>query len=155
MKLLGLVLIVFTFSQCGSMKLEKNPPFKITSAMYQNWVGGMPGSSGTILTISYKSETSITFDSIYFSNRNAKIEGNPIKGKKTITANIINSVSSGKKDLILHSDSTKELKNEMPELTDFPFELKENEAVISYKVGDKTKYFKIEGMKNGGDIIHQ
>lgn len=155
MKLLGILLIAFSFAQCGSAKFTKNPPFTITDAKYQSWVGGMPGSSGTIVTIGYESKTDITFDSIYFANKTGSLQASNNNGKQSLIGTLNNTTSTEKKDLILHSDPTKEFKNEIPKVKKLPFELTEDEAVISYKEGKKTKYFKIDKVKKGKPIFRQ
>jgi len=155
MKLLGILILTFGFTQCASLNLDKNPPFQITSAMYQNWVGGLPGSNGVIVTISYQSDADIAFDSIYFLKKVSKLESNEYKGTKTLSGRIYTSVSSDRNDLILHSDPKKELKNQLPKLNKLPFDLKDTEAVISYKVESKIKYFKVIHIKKGKPIIHQ
>jgi len=141
MKLLGILILTFGFTQCASLNLDKNPPFQITSAMYQNWVGGLPGSNGVIVTISYQSDADIAFDSIYFLKKVSKLESNEYKGTKTLSGRIYTSVSSDRNDLILHSDPKKELKN--------------NEAVIRYKAKGIIKYFKVKNIKKGKPIVHQ
>lgn len=151
MKILSILVIIYGFSQCGSLKLEENPPFKITSATYTSWVGGVPGVSGKNVKITYTSNKNIEFDSIYFSKRKAKLEINTTKNQKMIVGHF--NTSSQKRDVILDIDPRKELKNEIPEIKNFPFKLNENEAVISYKIKDKTKYFKIKSLKKGERIF--
>jgi hypothetical protein len=155
MKLLGILILTFGFTQCVSLNLDKNPPFQITSAMYQNWVGGLPGSNGVIVTISYQSDADITFDSIYFLKKVSKLESNEYKETKTLSGRIYTSVSSDRKDLTLHSDPKKELQNQLPTLKKFPFELKDNEAVVRYKAKGIIKYFKVKNIKKGKPIVHQ
>jgi hypothetical protein len=155
MKLLGILILTFGFTQCASLNLDKNPPFQITSAMYQNWVGGLPGSNGVIVTISYQSDADITFDSIYFLKKVSKLESNEYKATKTLSGRIYTSVSSDRKDLTLHSDPKKELQNQLPTLKKFPFELKDNEAVVRYKAKGIIKYFKVKNIKKGKPIVHQ
>jgi hypothetical protein len=155
MKLLGILLLTFGFTQCASLNLDTNPPFQITSAMYQNWVGGMPGSNGVLLTISYQSDAYIAFDSIYFLKKVSKLQSNEYKGSKTISGRFDTSVSSHHKNITLHSDPKKEFNNQLPTLKKFPFELKENEAVVSYKVKETLKYFKVKNIKKGKPILHQ
>jgi hypothetical protein len=50
-------------------------------------------------------------------------------------------------DFTLDINPIRELKNKVPELNNFPFNLKENEAIISYKVKGIIKYYKIENIK--------
>ena len=123
--------------------------------MYQNWVGGLPGSNGVIVTISYQSDADIAFDSIYFLKKVSKLESNEYKGTKTLSGRIYTSVSSDRKDLTLHSDPKKELQNQRPTLKKFPFELKDNEAVVRYKAKGIIKYFKVKNIKKGKPIVHQ
>ena len=144
MKFLGCILMALTFAQCKTMKFDKNPPFTITGATYNNWVGGQPGVSGIKVLIGYTSEKEIVFESVYFANKTTKAESATNEGKTYIVGNI--DTSTRDKELTLHSDSKEELNNQLPEKK-FPFELQENEAVVSYKDGDKTKYFKIENLK--------
>ena len=146
MKILSIFALLFGFTQCASLKLEKKAPFVVTSAVYNHWVGGMPGVSGTKVEIRLENKADIVFDSLYFLNRVTKIE---IKSEKAHTLLIANYSTSNRqnRDIILDSDPKKEVNNKIPDADKFPFELKENEAVISYKEESKTKYFKISNLK--------
>mgnify|MGYP000619178694 FL=1 len=144
MKILSILTIILGFSQCGSMKFQENPPFKITSATYENWTGGQPGVKGTNVKIEYTANKIVEFDSIYFSNKVAKLQTKEASKNKMIFGYF--NTSSLKNDMVLHSDSTKEMKNTIPKIKKIPFELKENEAVISYKINKKTKYYKITSL---------
>ncbi|WP_331363256.1 hypothetical protein [Polaribacter sp.] len=147
MKILSVIAILFGFTQCGTSKLVKTPPFKIASATYNNWVGGLPGVSGTRVEIRLSEKENIDFESLFFKNKSTKIEVREENGKTFLTAHFNTSKSRGGRDLILDSDSRKEIKNEVPKNDDFPFELKENEAVLSYKVAGKIKFYKIENIE--------
>ena len=146
MKILSVLAVLFGFTQCASMKLQKKAPFKIASATYNHWVGGLPGVSGTKAEIRLSEKSNITFESLYFLNKIIKVETKEEKGRTLLIANHTNT-STNKRDVILSSDSKKEMKNQLPDTKEFPFELKENEAIISYKVKDKLKYFKITNLK--------
>ncbi|WP_157662452.1 hypothetical protein [Polaribacter sp. SA4-10] len=146
MKLISIIAILFSFTQCGSIKVEKNPPFKIEKASYNNWVGGQPGVRGTKVEIALKENSSIIFDSLFFRNKSTKVEINTA-GSKMLLIGHFNTSKRQNRDLILDADVTKEMKNTPPDVNDFPFELKENQAIISYKVGYKIKYFKIENIE--------
>ena len=125
--------------------------FTITSAIYNNWAGGQPGNKGITVNIVYTSNYTIKFDSIYFSKRIAKLESNKNKEKKTISANFRSSV---KPDIILDKNTSKEINNAVPIHKKFPFELKQNEAIISYIVKGKTKYFKVKSFKKGKPVFY-
>jgi hypothetical protein len=50
-------------------------------------------------------------------------------------------------DIIFDANPVKEMHNSVPTIKKIPFQLKENEAVISYKIKGKIKYFKIASVK--------
>ena len=39
------------------------------------------------------------------------------------------------------------MKNTLPDIANFPFQLKENEAILTYKIKNKIKYFKIKNIE--------
>lgn len=147
MKILSIIAVLFGFSQCGTTKLVENPPFKIESATYNNWTGGVPGVSGTRVEIQLSEKSSISFDSLFFQKKSTKIEIRETKGKTFLTAHFNTSKRDFNRDIVLDSDVRKEISNKVPETNNFPFELKENEAIISYKIAGKTNYYKIENIK--------
>lgn len=151
LKILSILVITFLFYQCGSTKFEENPPFKITSAIYNNWTGGQPGNKGMTVNITYTSIYKIKFDSIYYSNKIVILESSITKEKKMISANFVSPV---KPDMILDKNTSKETQNVVPLLKKFPFELKQNEAIISYIVKGKTKYFKVKSVKKGKSVFY-
>jgi hypothetical protein len=150
-KILSILAIIFLLYQCGSAKFEENPPFTITSAIYNNWTGGQPGNKGMTVNITYTSIYKMKFDSIYYSNKIVKLESNKTKEKKMISANFVSSV---KPDMILDKNTSKEIHNVAPTIKKFPFELKQNEAIISYIIKGKTKYFKVKSVKKGKSIFY-
>ena len=147
MKTLLALVIMVSFTKCGSTKFIENLPFKIISATYNHWVGGVPGVSGTNVKISYTTDSNVTFDSIYFLKRSQKLELRESKGIKLMMGYFKNENPSEKPDRILHVVVEKEIGNKPPALNNFPFDLKEDEAAISYQKGSKTKYFKIKSLK--------
>ena len=152
MKTLLILTIMFSLSQCGSTKLENNPPFKFEKASYNNWVGGQPGVSGTKVEVSLKEASNIDFDSLFFRNKSTKVEINPASGK-TLLIGHFNSSKRQNRDLSLDADVTKEMINTLPVVKNIPFELKEYEAILSYKIGNKIKYFKIKSIKKGKSVF--
>jgi hypothetical protein len=146
MKILLILTILLGFAQCGSGAFVQNPSFEVEKAFYNNWVGGQPGVSGTKLEIHLKNASEVIFDSLYFKNKRTKVE---VLQKEEITQ-IIGHYSTSKRinnDLILAIDPTKELQNVAPIIKNIPFELKKNEAIISYKKGKKILFFKIIKIK--------
>ena len=153
MKFLGIFLIAFGFTQCKTIKFDKTPPFAITKATYVNWVGGQPGVSGIRVEITFKTNPKVTFDSLYYKNKSVKLQRR--QNERLLTGNFNTSNVNNGKNLILHRDVKKEVGNQLPEVKSFPFELKGNEAVISYQVNGKTKYYKISELKKGKPILYQ
>lgn len=139
MKILFILATVFSFTKCKSIKVEDNAPFTIEKATYYTWAGGQAGVRGMNVTIQLKEASSVQFDTLYFKNKMAKVE---VKNT-TIVANY----SMSKKlptDIILDIDPKKEIKNEAPKTKKFPFQLEKNQAVLSYQIEGKTKYYKIK-----------
>ncbi len=147
MKILGLIIIALEITQCTSIKFDKHPPFRIKEATFNNWVGGMPGVKGVNIFFEYTSKKEIVFDSIFFANRIVKAKIKKIKDKNFVIGSINFSTVKSKEDLILHLNPKKEMQNKIPSINKFPFKLKGNEAVISYKEAGKIKYFKVKNIK--------
>lgn len=153
MKFLGIFALVFGLFQCASAKFEQDPPFKVKGATFNHYVGGMPGVSGTWVRINYETNTEIKFDSIYFQGRKTVAQLQTNKSKTYVSGHFNTSTVRSKKDLILHRDGKKEYGNKPP-TAKIPFELKENEAIISYSENGKTKYFKVENIKQTATDVY-
>jgi hypothetical protein len=146
MKFLSILTMLFGFVQCGSSAFVQNPSFKVEKASYHNWVGGQPGVSGTKLEIHLKNAAEIIFDTLYFKNKRIKVKVSQ-RGEITQLIGHYSTSKRMKNDLIIDIDSKKELKNTLPVIKKFPFGLNDYEAVVRYKKGKKTLFFKIENIK--------
>lgn len=151
MKYLFLFATTILITQCKTVQFDTHPPFKITKAVYKNWTGGQPGVRGTNVFITYTSESAIAFDAIYFNNKRTKVEFIKSENSNQI-AGYFNTSTRKDADITLHQNATKELYNKIPETKKFPFELKETEAVISYKEKGKINYFKVTLKKEKSDF---
>ena len=149
LKLLVLICVAISFSQCKTMKLTETAPFKVTGATYHNWVGGQPGISGTNLIIGVENDANITFKKVYFQNRIVDANLTNRNEKKYVQANI--STSNRDDSTLVKEGSVKKPKID-PE--PIPFNLKLNEAVISYMVGKKTYYYKVSRIKKTDTIYY-
>lgn len=154
MKLIGIILFAIGLTNCASAKFAQKPPFIVQSATYTNVVGGLPNSGYTTINIFFSADKNINFQEIFFNNKKVKAtietskRGTEIVGKFYASQNF--------NDLQLHGDPKKEFGNKPPKANEkLPFELKKNEAVISYKEGDKLKYYKIENVQKGKSAIMQ
>lgn len=145
-KILSILVILLGFSQCGGSILVKKSILKVEKAFYNNWFGGQPGVRGTKVEIHLKDASEVIFVALYFQGKRTKVEVSKIEKFTRIIAHF--STSKRKhRNLILDADIIKETGNTLPSLEEFPFQLKENEAILSYKKENKTLYFKIENIK--------
>lgn len=147
--ILLMVLIMVNFSNCSSaQKLQKESPVNVGKAYYQYWVAGVKGGGAGMnlfVEIDNSLNKPIQFDSIYFRGKVSKIEIKP--NNKRLLIGRFSSKINQKKDIIMSNKPNAEYGNEMPKLKEkIPFNLKDDECVVSYKEGDKTKYFKIENI---------
>ena len=163
MKIASLLMVtVFSLYGCSSQKkLTKEPPFTINNPSYQQYAGGREESgTGFILQfpVDMEAGNDIEFLEVFFRGHVLKAEQEKEGEKFYIICNYKDDVAVTKPDIIMHSDPKKEVGNQPPgpiskENQDFPFELKEDEAVISYKNGAedpqkrKIAYVKITKIK--------
>lgn len=147
-----LFLPILLFLTCNSAKknLQTNKPLLINNAesnqistvTYQKWVAGQQQSgSGYNLTINTSKQIqTLQLKDIYFRG---------LKGKITKTGNSYKATLKQpvKKDIQLSSDVLDEHKNSLPEASNFPFLLNDNECVISYIDSHTIKFIKIINLK--------
>ncbi len=141
-------LLLFSFFNCGSghtssYKLTQDPPFTIDDVFYQDWVAGVQdGGSGTNLHITFKDFTKdVRIDSIFFRNKTSKAKNSP-QARKQYIGYFKNKTN---RDMVMDIDSKKEAKNTPPK--PFPFELADNETVVSYVHNGTTHYYKIANIR--------
>lgn len=131
-----------SFSQCSSSKkLQKNTPEGIGQVYCQSWVAGVEGGGSGLDIYIPVTDTELALDSVYFRGKAAKLE---FKKEAMMFVGRYPSEFNKKKDMVMSQDPKEEYGNEMPVIDKpIPFELQENECVISLIEADKTKYFKI------------
>ena len=140
-----MLLVMASFSQCSSSKqLQKNAPVEIEQVYFQKWVGGIEGGgSGLNLMIPVKS-MEVQLDSAYFRGRGVKLES---RGTDLIYIGRFDSNFNKKKDMVMSSDPKAEYGNKAPEIPQkIPFELEDDECIVSFMDGVTTKYFKVENV---------
>ena len=156
-KLLLLICVAVSFSQCKSMKLTENAPFNISGATYHNWVGGQPGVSGTNLIIGVNNDANITFKKVYFQNKVVDVSIENRKGKKYVVANL--STSNRRELKVIRTELKQGLGEKIntkprSKSNPIPFNLESNEAVISYISGKKTYYYKVSKVKKTETVYY-
>ena len=142
--------MVFSLSGCSSQKkLVDTTPFELGQATCQSWEGGRAeAGSGIKLEIPVLNDLNgVTMQQAYFRGMMADLNVDSNDGKQMVKANFRRG-NSEKMDIVMHEDSRKEVGNQPPtKKEEFPFELTDDQCVISYMDGNTVKYFKIEGIK--------
>jgi len=135
------VLILVNF-QCNSSKIiyDKTPNFKILSTYAEDFVGGRPGNSGTVVIMTIENQSQIQPDSLYYEKRIAKIEVRKTE-EGEIWIGRFQKIT--RKEPNLNEDSNENLILEIPEAENYPFDLKNNQAVVKYFDKNKPCYFLI------------
>ena len=150
LKIWPAALLLFGFSQCNSQKIVmvENPPFVLGEVMSEAWVAGVEGGgSGTNLFIPVEGGKEIMLDSVYFRGQAVKPERIE-RDSYLVYIGRFKGRANQQEDMILHEDPKKEGGNKPPELRKkIPFDLEDDEAVVSFKDEGKTKYYKIENIK--------
>lgn len=130
--------IIFTctlssFFQCASPKVattnfEKQTPFTVKSVVFQEWYAGIKvGGTGINLFFPvYNVNDNVILKEVYFRN---------LKGKLVKNGNKYTSV--------LKNPSRRYTFHKAEKPADYPFDLKDDECVISYSENGQIKYHKI------------
>ena len=145
-----------SFSQCDKSQIDAEPPVNFTQKKYQDWVGGRPGSQGTLVTLVGKIPAkNIAFDSIYFKSNVAKVNVQIMDQEIKLTGNFIK-INPKDRDLILSGDAKEEFGNKPPKkLPKIPFEMADNEVIISYFIKKKKRYFRLKNLQKDKPIYYQ
>lgn len=142
-----LVIILTGFSNCaGSKKLQETLPFPLGEVYAQKWSGGARGSGSGInffLAVDNLPE-GLQLDSVYFRGKKEALQ--PEKASKgQLFVGRFSNTKAEKHDLIMHADPKKEVGNKPHTVSEkMPFEVSDDQAVISYRYKKKQYYYKIE-----------
>ena len=151
------VIVLTSFTQCSSSKntsdLNKNPEsieledrasFILDTVYIQSWMAGVRGGgSGIHMYITLESnKNNVMLDSVYFRGLQAKVE----LSKISYIASFKTSANQ-KDDIIMSNNKNDEYGNLPPEEQNFPFQLKENECVLSYIENNTTKYLLVKNVQ--------
>ncbi|MEH6536924.1 MAG: hypothetical protein V7719_11055 [Psychroserpens sp.] len=140
-------ILMASFPQCSTaQKLQKKTPAQFGEVYYQNWTSGLQaGGSGLNIFIPVTG-TSIIFDSVYFRGKASKLETN--SNDKELFVGRFKTETYQPKDILLSSDSNEEYANQMPiKGMKVPWELKDDQCVVSYQEDNKMQYYKISNIK--------
>jgi hypothetical protein len=145
--LLILSFVMASFSQCSSIKsLQEKAPTNFGEVYCQTWVAGARGGgSGINIYIPVK-DLSVKLDSVYFRGKRAKLKFESDNNNISV-GRILTDLNNEKHDMMMSSDAKQEYGNKLPKIPEkIPFELQNNECVVSYIEDNTTKYFKIENV---------
>lgn len=135
----ALVLLV----SCANYTKSKTEPFTIEGASFNYWTGGQAGVGGTRIIVAFTTKEKVDFKKIFFQGKSANVEYKDQKGKTYLFA-FIN--KSRQQPTVLDIDSSKEIKNQKPDIS-LPFKLKDKEIAISYTENGELKYYLIKDVK--------
>ena len=158
--MIALLILMMGFYACSSQKkLTAEAPFTISKAVCQTWTGGMEQTGhGTEVTLVLDDlpTDQITLKEMYFRGRIGKISMGDTTDGIQAKCNFVDQP----KEIAMHSDPAKEVGNQPPrvrskEEVEFPFELKADEAVISYMENDTLKFFKVGNVVDKPGRVYQ
>ncbi|CAM1358111.1 conserved exported hypothetical protein [Tenacibaculum litopenaei] len=153
MKLFSLLFLSLGFIQCGSTKFDQTPPFKILSAKMTHITGGVPGVSSLDVYLQYTAATKPTVKHLYFRGKKTTAIIEQKLDNPYIVARFKEEDNAERYDLELQKDVKKEYGNTTAKKAEkFPFELQQNEAVLSYEVNGKLRYYKISNIKENTPV---
>lgn len=136
-----MLIILMTLFNCSSskVKLEEKAPLEYSRPYFQEWVAGIEdgGSGVNIYFPNLVVKNNAIVDSVFFR----KMKGKLRNGKASYFASLKKDMPQ---DIVMSDDPKAEYGNKTQE---FPFDLKNDECVISYIEKGETKYFKIVDLK--------
>ncbi len=145
----GMLFVFLVFSTCGGAKtdgqytIDKNPPITVSDVYFQAWVAGVKeGGSGVNVYITFHVFLEdIVVKDIYFRKNVTKAQISP-----QIQNQYIGYYKTGKtRDIIMDSNPLKEAQNTPSQ--PFPFNLMDDEVVISYLHNDRVKYARFSDIR--------
>jgi hypothetical protein len=141
-----MLLVMASFSQCSSAKrIQEKAPLELGQVYCQNWIAGIEGGGAGLNIYIPTVNSSVELDSVYFRGKAAKLEIKSLN--QTIYIGRFISDLNKKKDIVMSSEPNAEYGNEIPKIPQkIPFELKDNQCVISYNDGKTTKYFMVDNV---------
>ncbi|GHA39155.1 hypothetical protein GCM10007103_20750 [Salinimicrobium marinum] len=154
------IFTVISFSSCANSKnIQEKAPVDLEQAYYTTWVGGTKGAGSGLnfyIPMIQTQDIDIEMDSVYFRGKRAELQFKPENENLYIGYFRTGENSNKAPDVIMSSDPTEEYGNQLPQMTeDFPFDLEENEAVLSFRKNGKRGYYKMDVVerKQDRDVI--
>ncbi|MBJ6368194.1 hypothetical protein [Snuella sedimenti] len=139
------LIILAVFSCISAQKLQDRMPMAIGDVYYEPWISGVKsgGKGGNLYIPVLSNPKDIILDSVFFRGKQAKLE---FVDESLFVGRFKTSLNQ-EQDIIMSNKPYAEYGNKAPvRPKKMPFELKDNTCIVSYKYGNKTHYFKIEGI---------
>ncbi|MFD2916991.1 hypothetical protein [Psychroserpens luteus] len=143
-----MLILMASFSQCSTaQKLQEKAPTQFGDVYFQKWTAGVKGGgSGLNLFVPVK-DKSVRLDSAYFRGKAVKFEIREANEGLLYVGRFKTEFNQPKQDMIMSSDPNKEYGNQLQKKTSaIPFELKDDECVVSYIKDGKILYYKISNV---------
>ncbi|WP_128755202.1 hypothetical protein [Aquimarina sediminis] len=142
---ISLLLLLIMHIQCASsQQIDKKSPIEIKNTYFQEWIAGVEGGgSGFMIYLEVDAVSDVKLEYAYFRGKKIKL------GHKTNELVYVGHYTKATKprDLIMSDDPKEEFKNQLPEIEEkIPFELADNECMISYMNNGKQGFFKLENI---------
>lgn len=141
---------------CGSAQnsnkliFEENPPFTIQKAYFQKWAGGIEsaGSGLDMYVIFENLSPQVKIKNVYFRNQITELQKS-IDNSNEYFANLS---KKPRLDVVMDKNPIQEAQNTPNK--EFPFDLKDNEAVLSYSLNGKIHYYKIPNLSEKESLAY-
>jgi len=145
--ILGLVFLSIVnckTSQESVVQFQSTAPLEITAPYYNSWIAGVQGGgSGVNVFLPLKENGNIVIDSLHFRGEKTAVETRD----KLIVGRFRHSTNT-QKDIIMSSNPQDEYKNKRDLIREpSPFNLAQNDCVVSYSVNGNRLYYKISNLK--------
>jgi len=163
---LGAVILLGLFGCSSQKKIADQSLFVFSNPSCQSFAEGREeGGSGFVLSLPLETiegnPNDIIFTALYFRGHVLTTQVVENEKGKVITGEYRSNATEKKPDMIMHADPKEEVGNQPPapldlNKKDFPFELKADEAVISYRIFNekKTYFYKISGIKEKPPLVY-
>lgn len=133
--------------------MDNKAPFTLGQAYYQEWAGGTEETiAGRTVSIPLSHiKGNVLFETLYFREKSVAVHMESVNDRMFAVAKF-EDPKLLKPDIIMHADPKKEVGNQPPSLNlesgpEPPYELKRDEAVLSYVQSGVQKHIKISGIK--------
>lgn len=141
-----LIIFSFSFNGCKTRYLESSAPFEINEKSYFYWVGGKQGTQGVTVTLVGRTESlNVSFSKLFFQHKEYSIVPEFKNDEFVIVGNF--SEFRGNEQILDSDPLSDQAKKAQEEKDNFPFDLKENEAILLYSVNGLEGYHKITDIK--------